>query len=74
VFQRFEYLTRERTKSPEAADNFDEELNILLAKWDEIRENKMRLAEEHEHLETAIEELIADKERLTEEHQQLYDV
>jgi hypothetical protein len=67
-------LTRERTKSPEAADNFDEELNLLLAKWDEIRDNKTRLAEEHEHLEAAIEELIADKERLTAGHQRLYDV
>lgn len=66
-------MTRERSKSSEAPDDFDVELNLLLAKWDEIRENKTRLAEEHEHLETAIEELIADKERLTAEHRRLYD-
>ncbi len=38
----------------------------MLAKWDEIRAHKTKLADEYEHLEMAIEELIAEKERLTD--------
>jgi len=66
--QRFEHLSREKTKSPAEARYFEEELDILLAEWDEIREVKARLAEQHSHLEIAIELLITDKERLAKGH------
>ena len=46
----------------------------MLAEWDEIREVKARLAERHQHLDIAIELLIADKERLAREHQHRYEV
>lgn len=46
----------------------------MLSEWDEIRETKARLAEQHEYLETAIEGLIADKERLAKRQQRRYRV
>lgn len=43
-----------------------------MKRWQEIKERKGSLAEQHEQLETAIEMLATDKGRWAEDYQQLY--